>query len=239
MNDRKRKRLIILGAVIILVGIAGILYPFIGNWINSLRFRNAVNDYQEETDEIEDLESKRLLEEARAYNTRLFKRSGGTIRNLTEDEMEEYNSVLDLSVTTIMGYLDIPSIDVFLPIYHGTEEKVLQVGIGHLEGSSLPVGGENTHSVLTGHSGLPSKKLFTDLDQLEIGDTFTVTVLDAVLTYKVDDISVKLPEEVFLDIGGDRDEITLVTCTPIGANTHRLLVHAVRTEDEEPESNSD
>jgi sortase A len=130
-----------------------------------------------------------------------------------------------------MGYIDIEKIGVELPIYHGVDEGVLKIGVGHLEGSSLPVGGENTHCILTGHRGLPSAKLFTDLDEMKIGDKFTVTVLDRVLTYEVDQIKVVLPEDTSeLTIREGKDYCTLVTCTPYGINTHRLLIRGVRVE---------
>lgn len=140
-----------------------------------------------------------------------------------------YNKILDPAGTGVMGYIDIDKIGVELPIYHGTDSTVLQVGIGHIEGSSLPVGGESTHCVLSGHRGLPSAKLFTDLDELKIGDTFTITVLDRVLIYQVDQIKVVLPEEVAdLQIENGKDYCTLVTCTPYGINTHRMLVRGIR-----------
>jgi sortase A len=142
-----------------------------------------------------------------------------------------YNDTLDITGTGIMGYIDIEKIGVELPIYHGVDQGVLQIGVGHLEGSSLPVGGENTHCILTGHRGLPSAKLFTDLDEMKIGDKFTVTVLDRVLTYEVDQIKVVLPEDTSeLTIREGKDYCTLVTCTPYGINTHRLLIRGVRVE---------
>lgn len=224
-----RKTVLIVGLIIIGIGVAGLLYPFVGNYINSLRYRDAVNAYQEQTQAVEDTRRQQMLQASQDYNERLFDRSG-TIVDLTEEQREEYESMLQVAGAGIMGYLDIPKIDVSLPIYHGTSEAVLQVGVGHLEGSSLPVGGENTHTVLSAHSGLPSKMLFTELDKMQIGDTFTINVLDDKLTYMVDSVQVLLPEDIHLSINEGEDVCTLMTCTPIGANTHRLLVHAKRVE---------
>lgn len=175
----------------------------------------------------EDLEAR--LEEARNYNSRLSVK--GVRFLLTEEEMAEYESLLDVSGTGIMGYVQIPNINVSLPVYHGTDEAVLQIAVGHIAGTSLPIGGENTHSVLSGHRGLPSSKLFTDLDQLTEGDVFTVTVLNETVTYQVDQIRIVLPEEVSdLQIVPGEDYCTLVTCTPYGINTHRMLVRGHRIE---------
>lgn len=227
MSDKIRKIVLIIGILITVGGIIGILYPFVGNYINSLNHKKIVNNYQAEVKAMGETEVQRLLREASEYNIRLFQR-GGKIINLSEEQSVEYKNTLNMSVTTIMGYIEIPKINVFLPIYHGTSESVLQAGIGHLEGSSLPIGGNDTNTVLTGHSGLPSNKMFTDLDQLREGDTFTITVLDNVVTYEVDRTEVRLPEDVDLTIEAGKDICTLITCTPIGVNTHRLLVHAHR-----------
>ena len=155
---------------------------------------------------------------------------------LTEEQQAQYESLLDISGTGIMGYIEIPSINVSLPIYHGTSDSVLQIAVGHLDWTSLPVGGESTHCVLSGHRGLPSAKLFTNLDQIVEGDTFIIRVLDEVLTYEVDRILIVEPEDVTaLQIESGKDLCTLVTCTPYGINSHRLLVrgHRVETEQEE------
>nr|MCR4752721.1 class C sortase [Eubacterium sp.] len=152
--------------------------------------------------------------------------------------IEEYRSILDVTGTGIMGYVEIPSIGVHLPIYHGMDESVLQVAIGHLEGSSFPVGGTGTHAVITGHRGLPSAKLFTDIDQLKEGDKFLLQILDRTMTYEVDQIRIVLPEELQdLEIDPEKDYCTLVTCTPYGINTHRLLVRGIRVENDEEEIN--
>lgn len=221
------------GTILILAGLLGMAYPFVGNYINSRTHRRVVTDYQEKADSLSDENLSRMLREAEEYNEWIFSR-GETLTSLSEEELEAYGGMLQVSVTGIMGYIDIPKIHVTLPIYHGTREEVLQVGIGHLAGSSLPVGGENTHAVLTGHSGLPSAKLFTDLDQLEPGDTFTVTVLEHPATYRVENTEVVEPEEAeHMTIEEGKDLCTLVTCTPIGVNSHRLLVHGLRAPDAE------
>ena len=167
---------------------------------------------------------------AAEYNRRLLADTGNRYR-MTEAEEEEYESLFDVTGTGIMGYVEIPKIKTSLPIYHGTDEAVLQIAIGHLAGSSLPVGGEGTHCVLTGHRGLPSAKLFTNLDEMEEGDTFSLHVLDQTLTYEVDQIRIVEPQELEdLEIEAGKDYCTLVTCTPYGVNSHRLLVRGHRIE---------
>jgi sortase A len=159
---------------------------------------------------------------------------------MSEEEEEEYNSQLDISGTGIMAYIEIPKINCSLPIYHGTDEATLQIAIGHIPGSSLPVGGESTHCVISGHRGLPSAKLFTNLDQMEVGDTFMIHVLNETLTYEVDQILTVLPNELQeLQIQEGEDLCTLVTCTPYGVNTHRLLVRGHRIPNEETDVNGD
>lgn len=230
MRENRRKIGLNIGISVIICGILGLMYPFVGEWVNNRRHNAVVNEYVSEAVELEDNETEILIQEAIDYNKSLYER-GGVIKELTDEEQNEYESKLSESETGVMGYINIPKINVLLPIYHGTSEAVLQMGIGHLEGSSLPVGGESTHSVLTGHSGLPSSTLFTDLDELEEGDRFTITVLKRSITYEVSSVEVKLPEDVNLTIEENRDECTLITCTPIGANTHRLLIHAKRVID--------
>lgn len=169
-----------------------------------------------------------MMEDAEAYNSRLLEKKENRYR-LTEAEEEEYNSLLDVTGTGIMGYVEIPKLKMSLPIYHGTEDTVLQIAVGHLEGSSLPVGGSGTHCVLTGHRGLPSAKLFSNLDEMEEGDTFSIHVLDRTLTYQVDQIRIVEPREVEdLEIEEGKDYCTLLTCTPYGINSHRLLVRGYR-----------
>lgn len=230
MRENRRKIGLNIGISVIICGILGLMYPFVGEWVNNRRHNAVVNEYVSEAVELEDNETEILIQEAIDYNKSLYER-GGVIKELTDEEQNEYETKLSESETGVMGYINIPKINVLLPIYHGTSEAVLQMGIGHLEGSSLPVGGESTHSVLTGHSGLPSSTLFTDLDELEEGDRFTITVLKRSITYEVSSVEVKLPEDVNLTIEENRDECTLITCTPIGANTHRLLIHANRVID--------
>ena len=185
--------------------------------------------YAESVANMDDEEYERILDEARAYNAELADR--GISWTLTNEQKEAYRSHLDVGGNGIMGYIKIQKIDVMLPIYHGTEESVLQTSIGHLEQSSLPVGGESSHCLLSGHRGLPSARLFTDLDKLVEGDTFTITVLNETLTYEVDHIWIVEPQDVsHLGIEQGKDYCTLITCTPYGINTHRLLVRAHRTE---------
>lgn len=185
-----------------------------------------------EISEKEKAEVDRMLSEAREYNRR--KPMGTGARELTDKEIREYENILDPLETGVMGYIEISKINMMLPIYHGTEENVLQVAVGHLEWSSLPVGGESTHCVLSGHTGLPGAKLFTDIDELQKGDTFTINVLSETLTYEVDQIKTVLPEETEdLRVFKGKDYCTLVTCTPYGVNTHRLLVRGHRVPNSE------
>ncbi|MCC8135218.1 MAG: class C sortase, partial [Ruminococcus sp.] len=184
--------------------------------------------YQTAVSEMDDSETERILAEARAYNESL-NQVYSPFSNY--DEVEGYEDILDITGTGIMGYISIPVIDVELPIYHGTSSEVLNVAVGHLQGSSLPVGGADTHAVISAHRGLPSARLFTDLDKLVEGDTFTITVLDEVLTYEVEDIFIVLPTELDkLEVISGGDYVTLMTCTPYGINTHRLLIRAHRIE---------
>ena len=181
-------------------------------------------------------EYERMWNDAVEYNKALLSKSNRY--NMTDEQRKEYESVLDVTGTGIMGYIEIPSIDVSLPIYHGTNESVLQIAIGHIESSSLPVGGIGTHCVISGHRGLPSAKLFTDIDQLQNGDRFMIQVLDRTLTYEVDQVRIVLPSELQdLEIDPNQDYCTLVTCTPYGVNTHRLLVRGHRVENEKGQAN--
>lgn len=228
---KKRLPTIIL-LLVFAVGLALLLYPTFSDYWNSLHQTRAIAAYSEEIAALNEDDYEQLLAAAREYNQKLYE--SGTHWTLTDEELEEYNSVLSTSTTGIMGYVSIPKIGVTLPIYHGTSDAVLQKGAGHLEGSSLPVGGESTHAVLSSHRGLVSAKLFTDLDQLELGDVFTITVLNETLSYEVDQILIVLPTELdTLTVQEGQDYCTLVTCTPYGINTHRLLVrgHRVNTED--------
>lgn len=207
-------------------------YPLISDAWNQRVSDRMIVEYRESLWEYaEDGTLREKLAAARQWNRELLEAGGGMRCEPTKEEHRTYEEALDMDGSGIMGYLEIPKILVHLPIYHGTTDEVLAKGVGHLEGSSLPVGGEGTHAVLTGHRGLPSAALFTDLDQLEYGDTFTVSVLGEELTYSVTQIQTVLPEETEnLRITDGEDRITLVTCTPYGINTHRLLVTGTRLE---------
>ncbi len=214
---------------ILLAGLVLVGYPTVSDWWNSFHQSRAVAAYVEQVDSMDGREEEALLQAAREYNERLAE--VGTHFVFDEAEQEEYLSLLDITGTGIMGYVNVPSIDVNLPIYHGTGDAVLQIATGHLEGTSLPVGGESTHAAISGHRGLPSARLFTDLDQLQPGDIFTVTVLHQTITYMVDQIRIVLPEDVSdLAIVPGEDHFTLVTCTPYGVNSHRMLVRGTRIE---------
>lgn len=214
-------------AVVFLVGLGLLLYPTVSNWWNSRRQSQAIVEYTEQTSAMDEAHVAELLEAARQYNAGLAADEGRFTP--TPADTTEYENLLDVSDTGIMGYLEIPKLDVSTPIYHGTDESVLQSGAGHLEGSSLPVGGKGTHAVLSGHRGLPSSKLFTDLDDMEQGDVFMIHVLDRTLTYQVDQIVTVDPYDMDdLAIDPDQDYCTLVTCTPYGINTQRLLVRGHR-----------
>lgn len=214
-------------SLILLAGLCLILYPSLSDWWNSFHQTRAIASYTEDVENTSEEERQLLLEEARAYNDMLTKTGNSFI--LSKEEETKYMSLLNVSGTGIMGYLNIPSIDVNLPIYHGTDETVLQIAIGHIAGSSLPIGGSGTHCLLSGHRGLPSARLFTDLDQVKEGDIFLITVLDELITYQVDQIRIVLPEEVEeLAIEKGEDYCTLITCTPYGVNTHRILVRGRR-----------
>ena len=222
-------------ALLILMLVAGLsllLYPTVSDYWNSLHASRAVANYAEEVQNLDTEKYEQMLADAREYNQTLLGRE--TEFALTEEQTAEYNSLLNLNGTGIMGYIEIPAIDVSLPIYHGTEDAVLQVAVGHLEWSSLPVGGEGTHCVLSGHRGLPSAKLFTNLDKLAEGDTFIIRVLNEVLTYEVDQILIVEPDDTdALKPQEGEDLCTLVTCTPYGINSHRLLVRGHRIENTE------
>ena len=217
----------ILLVFILLIGLSLLLYPSVSDYWNSFHQTRAIATYAENVAKLDNNQYDRLWEDARAYNRTLGLRSNPYY--LSEEQKAEYERLLDVSGLGVMGYIEIPEIDVSLPIYHGTEESVLQIAVGHLEWTSLPVGGESTHCVLSGHRGLPSAKLFTNLDKLREGDTFLLRVLDEVLTYEVDQILIVEPQETAaLQIEEGKDYCTLVTCTPYGINTHRLLVRGHR-----------
>ena len=219
----------ILLVLILLTGVSLLLYPTVSDYWNSFHQSQAIASYVEAVAEIDNTDYEKMWQEAVAYNEKLKDNSGRWTP--TDEELEEYEQLLNVSDTGIMGYIEIPKIKVSLPIYHGTDEAILQIAIGHIPGSSLPVGGKGTHCVVSGHRGLPSAKLFTDLDQLEEGDLFMMRILDETLTYEVDQVRIVEPEELSdLEIDEDKDLCTLVTCTPYGINSHRLLVRGHRVE---------
>lgn len=215
--------------LLLLAGVSLLLYPSLSDYWNSMHQTRAIASYAETVSQLDTAQYDEMWKAAQDYNRSLAQRE--TAFALTDEQKAAYESLLDVSGLGVMGYNEIPEIDCSLPIYHGTEESVLQVAVGHLEWSNLPVGGEGTHCVLSGHRGLPSAKLFTNLDKLAVGDTFLLRVLDEVLTYEVDQILIVEPEQVdALGIVPGEDYCTLVTCTPYGINTHRLLVRGHRVE---------
>lgn len=217
----------ILLVVILITGLSLLLYPTVSDAWNASLQTGKIDAYTQNVADLPNEEYQDMLQKARDYNARLYDEKH--ILALSDSERPEYESLLAVGADGAMGYIEIPKIRCTLPIYHGTNEAVLQSAIGHIEGSSLPVGGENTHCVLSGHRGLPSAKLFSNLDQMEVGDTFQLHILDETLTYEVDQIRIVLPEEVDeLKPQEGMDLCTLVTCTPYGVNTHRLLVRGHR-----------
>lgn len=226
------------------IALALMIYPFIANYLFENRTESVVNAVEQAAEEADDEELKAAIEAARQYNEVIANGHVQLTDPFIEDELkkdsEEYDSLLCITDDGVMGFIEIPSIDVSLPIYHGTSEQVLEKGVGHLQGTSLPVGGESTHAVLTGHTGLSSAKLFTDLTELEEGDIFFLNVMGEKLAYEVDQIKVVLPTELNdLSIETGKDYCTLVTCTPYGVNTHRLLVRGERTDYEEAVQNQE
>lgn len=224
----------ILLLLVFILGLAILLYPSISDYWNSMVQSKAIIDYESAIANMTQEDYSAYFEAADAYNAAVAELDFPLMYYDTLDEredLEKYEDILNVDGNGIFGYINIDKIGVQLPIYHGTEASVLNVAVGHLQGSSVPSGGESTHIVLSAHRGLPSAKLFTDLDELEVGDAFTITVLDRVLTYQVHDIEIVLPNEVdSLYVQEGEDLCTLVTCTPYGINTHRLLVHAHRVE---------
>ena len=228
----KKNLFTIILIILFVTGVGLLLYPTVSDYWNSFHQTRAIANYAEVVANIDDSAYQEMIDEARAYNERLYR--SGRSWELSDEELEEYKKALDITGTGIMGYIEIQKINCFLPIYHGTDDSVLQIAIGHIEGSSLPVGGPNSHSVLSGHRGLPSAKLFSDLDQIREGDTFVIRILDEMLTYEVDQIRIVLPHELQdLEIEDGKDLCTLVTCTPYGVNSHRMLVRGHRTDNAE------
>ena len=220
--------------LLLLAGVALLVYPTFADYWNSFHQSRAIANYSQVVSTIENDQYDQLWADARAYNELVPLRRNRFY--LSDEERAVYNAQLDATGLGIMGYIEIPRIDVSLPIYHGTDEAVLQIAIGHIEGSSLPVGGPGTHCAVSGHRGLPSATLFSKLDALENGDIFQLHVLDETLTYEVDQTLIVEPFDLTgLDIIEGQDLCTLVTCTPYGVNSHRLLVrgHRVETPEEE------
>lgn len=229
MKRKKNHLTTILLLVVLFAGFSLLLYPTVSDYYNSLHQSRAISTYAEDVAEMNNSQYEAMFAAAQTYNRAMLQREKTLV--LEGEEEQDYNSQLNVSDQGIMGYIEIPEIKVSLPIYHGTDESVLQRAIGHLEWSSLPVGGESSHCVLSGHRGLPSANLFTNLDQLREGDVFMLRVLDEVLTYEVDQILIVEPHETSaLQIVEGEDYCTLVTCTPHGVNSHRLLVRGHRIE---------
>lgn len=232
---KKSKRNLIINIILVLllaVGLCIMIYPSFSNWWNANKQSRAIAVYDRKVSSMDNADKERQLEKARKYNAELAKLSAplSDYKNING-----YEQVLDITGTGIIGYIEIPKINTYLPIYHGTSPEVLNIAVGHLEGTSFPIGGKGCHSVISAHRGLPSAKLFTDIDQLTENDTFRITVLDEVLDYEVDEIATVLPNEMSrLAAVPDKDYVTLMTCTPYGINTHRLLVRAHRIETDEP-----
>ena len=235
MKKRRISLVLLLGILLGVVSLGITLYPLIGNYLSEKTKSTVLTEYAQTVETLEDERIREMLAAAQVYNNALtpgalsmenvFSRAGQALA------AEDYYDLLTVSSDGIMGYVEIPKIAVYLPIYHGTENDVLNVGIGHLIGSSLPIGGESTHSVLTGHSGMARERMFSDLDQLHLGDQFYLKVLDQTLAYEVDQIKIVLPDNTdYLGIEKGQDYCSLVTCTPFGVNTHRLLVRGHRVE---------
>ena len=229
------KKSVVSTVILILVfflGLSLVLYPSVSDYWNSLHQSRAIATYAEEVSNLDTDRYVQLWAEAVDYNRTLRDRDNAFL--LSETQKAAYDSLLNVGGNGVMGYIEIPTIGVSMPVYHGTDEGVLQIAVGHIEWTSLPVGGERSHCVISGHRGLPSAKLFTNLDKLVVGDTFLFRVLDETLTYEVDQILIVEPQEVSaLTIREGEDLCTLVTCTPYGINTHRLLVRGHRVENAE------
>ena len=230
MNWIKKNLSTVLLVLALVIGLCLLLYPTVSDYWNSFHQSRAIASYTESVAQIDNSRYQVFLDQARDYNARLAQLEKVNWKP-TDQELLEYAAILDVSGTGVMCSIEIPKIKVSLPIYHGVEEGVLQIAVGHIPGTTLPVGGESTHCVLSGHRGLPSARLFTDLDKLVVGDTFLIHVLDEILTYEVDQILIVEPYDLSaLEITPGEDLVTLVTCTPYGINTHRLLVRGHRIE---------
>ena len=213
--------------LVLVLGLSLLLYPSFSDYWNSLHQSRAIATYAQHVAELDTDKYEHIWKAAQEYNERIQSRENVLL--MSDEEWSDYESQLNLSGDGIMGYIEIPLIGTMLPVYHGVEESILQTAIGHIEWTSLPTGGAGTHSVLSGHRGLPSAKLFSDLDKLAVGDLFMLRILDELMTYEVDQILVVEPDDVDpLLISEGQDLCTLVTCTPYGVNTHRLLVRGHR-----------
>ena len=228
----KGKMTNILLILILIAGLSLLIYPSFSDYWNSFTQSKVIVDYTQQIENLDAEKYDRIISDAVAYNESLIGRRNPYL--LRDEQKKEYYELLDITGIGIMGYIEIPAISVTIPIYHGTSDAVLQIAVGHLDWTSLPVGGESTHCVLSGHRGLPSARLFTDLDKLVVGDIFILRVLDEVLTYEVDQILIVEPDETDeLLIEEGEDYCTLVTCTPYGINTHRILLRGHRVENVE------
>ncbi len=231
MNGKKKSgsASTVMLVAIFFVGLSVLLYPTVSDFWNAKRQSQAIVDYDSYAENLTHEDYTELFSMADEYNQKIKNMAFPFVSH--ESIADEYNSTLDVNGDGMMGYITIEKIKVQLPIYHGTSDKVLNSAVGHVEGSSLPIGGESTHSVLSAHRGLPSAKLFTNLDKVEIGDVFTIRILDRTITYQVDQILIVLPHESDnLNIVPGEDYCTLITCTPYGINTHRMLVRGTRIE---------
>ena len=228
----KRDKVGILLVLMLFIGVCVLLYPALSQYWNSKTQTHTVDNYQEILDSLQKEDYTKYFEEADQYNIALRNLD---VPLLEYSQLTEYNQILNVSGTGVMGYITIEKLGVELPLYHGTSDSVLNIACGHMEGTSLPIGGESTHSVLSAHRGLPHAKLFTDLDKMEVGDVFTITILDRIMTYQVDQIKVVNPNEIDeVHIIDGEDHCTLLTCTPYGINSHRLLVRGTRIENAAP-----
>lgn len=228
----KGKMTNILLILILIAGLSLLIYPSFSDYWNSFTQSKVIVDYTQQIENLDTEKYDRIISEAVAYNESLLGRRNPYI--LSDEQKKEYEELLDITGIGIMGYIEIPAISVTIPIYHGTSDAVLQIAVGHLDWTSLPIGGESTHCVLSGHRGLPSARIFTDLDKLVVGDIFVLRILDEVLTYEVDQILIVEPDETDeLLIEEGKDYCTLVTCTPYGINTHRILLRGHRIENVE------
>ena len=228
----KRDKVGILLVLMLFIGVCVLLYPALSQYWNSKTQTHAVDNYQEILDSLQKEDYTKYFEEADHYNIALRNLD---VPLLEYSQLTEYNQILNVSGTGVMGYITIEKLGVELPLYHGTSDSVLNIACGHMEGTSLPIGGKSTHSVLSAHRGLPHAKLFTDLDKMEVGDVFTITILDRIMTYQVDQIKVVNPNEIDeVHIIDGEDHCTLLTCTPYGINSHRLLVRGTRIENAAP-----